>query len=151
MAAKQAIKFGDFYWYDYTLYGKTLYANKDLTIYFSSLLRKKTGTIKKGEPIGTFQLFLPSDPSKNRQFPSLGFGVNTRSVNKFIKYEPDAINVAALRESGVQNVQQEVIQEQKEKDAEAEPWYTKLTKAGLPWIVTGLVAIFAINTYMKKQ
>jgi len=140
--AKTAIKIGDSYFYDYTLYGKTLYANKDIQLYFSPSLRIKTNLVKKGQPIGIFQAYSPADKSKKWYYPTIAVGPNTRNLQT-IKYEPDAISATAFKQQGATDVNKEVII-QKEKDT---PWYVKIANKILPYAALTAIAI----AYFKKN
>lgn len=140
--AKIAIKIGDSYFYDTTLYGKTIYANKDVQMYKSPLLRIKTSLIKRGQPIGVFQAYLPADKAKNRNYPTILVGASTRSLQT-IKYEPDALSATALKQQGATDANKEVI-EQKKSD---EPWYVKVADKILPYAALTAVAV----AYFKRN
>ena len=143
--AKIAIKIGDAYFYDNTLYGKTLFANKDIQMYQSPLQKTKVGVIKRGEPIGVFQGYIASNLQKGYKYPSIAVGLTTKATT-FFKYESDAISANALRQQGTSDVNKEVIDAAKSEAEANKPWYVKLTQNILPIAAITAIAI----AYIRK-
>jgi hypothetical protein len=143
--SKIAIKIGNAYFYDNTLYGKTLFANKNIELYKSPLQKTKVGVIKRGEPIGVFQGYIAADSRKGYQFPSIAVGLTTRSLT-FFRYDADAISANALKQQGTSDVNKEVIDVAKAKADADKPWYVKLTQNILPIAAITAIAI----AYIRK-
>lgn len=144
--AKIAIKIGDAYYYDNTLYGKTLFANKDIQLYQSPLQKTKLGVIKRGEPIGVFQAYIPANAKKGYQNASIAVGLSTKATS-FFKYSSDAISTNALKQQGATDVNKEVIDAAKAEADANKPWYIKLTDNILPIAAITILGI----AYIKKQ
>lgn len=145
---KVAIKIQNEYFTDVQLYGKTLYAAKDITMYFSPLLKKQLGVIKRGQPIGTFQVFNPAQPGKNRNFSTIGVGRTTNALT-FFKYENDAIQSTALKRQGTRTTSEEVIEAAKEEQSANKTWYEKLAANILPYAAGVAIAFFIIQKKVK--
>jgi hypothetical protein len=146
--AKIAIKIQNEYFTDIQLYGKTLYAAKDIPMYFSPLLKKQLGVIKRGQPIGTFQVFNPAQPAKNINFPTIGVGRTTNALT-FFKYENDVIQSAALKRQGTRTTSEEVIEAAKEEQNANKTWYEKLAENILPYAAGVAIAFFIIQKKVK--
>ena len=127
--AKYAIKFGNEYYNNIKLYGKTLYAAKETKVYSGPLLTKQTTAIAAGQPIGTFQTFIP----KGGQYKQAVIGIGPTSKNLvFIKYDASGIDIASIKKQGVPTVETEVIEEAKKEADENKSWFQKLSENLLP-------------------
>jgi hypothetical protein len=144
--AKVSIKIQNEYFTDVQLYGKTLFAAKDIQMYFSPLANKKLGVIKKGQPIGTFQIFNVAQPGKGRNFPTIGVGRTTNALT-FFKYESNAIDTTSLKKQGTRTTSEEVIEAAKEEQNANKSWYEKLASNILPYAAFVAIAI----VFIKKK
>jgi hypothetical protein len=140
--ANYAIKFGSDYYNSLKLYGKTLYAAKAVKIYTGPLLTKQAGSISPGQPIGTFQTFIPKGPKYKTAV--IGIGPNSKNL-VFIKYESDSIDIAAIKKQAIPTVEKEEIEAAKEENDAKKSWIQKLTENILPLGLLTIATIYIIK------
>lgn len=115
------------------LYGKTIYAAKPLRWYKSYLSINPSGKFLTGEPVGIFRGYV-ANGYKGAKQPFIIVGDNTQNT-KVIPYAALNFSESKIKSQGGKTAG-EVINKD---EAEAQPWYIKLTKTALPFLVVGLV------------
>jgi hypothetical protein len=115
------------------LFGKTLYAARDLDIYKTYLSKTPINKVKAGAIVGRVQGYV-ANGYKGARMPFIIIGENTQNT-QVVPYLTSNFSASKLEAQGVKTVGELV----RKDEAAAEPWYIKSLKTVAPWAVVGIV------------
>jgi len=115
------------------LFGKTLYAARDLDIYKTYLSKTPINKVKAGAIVGRVQGYV-ANGYKGARMPFIIIGENTQNT-QVVPYLTGNFSASKLEAQGVKTVGELV----RKDEAAAEPWYIKSLKTVTPWAVVGIV------------
>jgi hypothetical protein len=115
------------------LFGKTLYAARDLDIYKTYLSKTPINKVKAGAIVGRVQGYV-ANGYKGARMPFIIIGENTQNT-QVVPYLTGNFSASKLEAQGVKTVGELV----RKDEAAAEPWYIKSLKTVAPWAVVGIV------------
>jgi hypothetical protein len=115
------------------LFGKTLYAARDLDIYKTYLSKTPINKVKAGAIVGRVQGYV-ANSYKGARMPFIIIGENTQNT-QVVPYLTGNFSASKLEAQGVKTVGELV----RKDEAAAEPWYIKSLKTVAPWAVVGIV------------
>jgi hypothetical protein len=115
------------------LFGKTLYAAKNVDVYKTYLSKTPISKIKSGEIVGRVQGYV-ANGYKGARMPFLIIGDNTKNT-QVVPYVSSNFSASKLNAQGVKTVSDLL----KQDEAEAQPWYIKSLKTIAPWAFVGIV------------
>jgi hypothetical protein len=121
------------------LFGKTLYATRDVDIYKTYLSRKPIAKVKSGAIVGRVQGYI-ANGYKGARMPFLIIGENSRNT-QVVPYLSSNFSASKLEAQGVKTVGELV----RKDEAEAQPWYIKSLKTIAPWAAIGIVGYSLIK------
>jgi hypothetical protein len=125
------------------LYNKTLYSTRSLPIYKTYLSKTPIGKTGSNEAVGIVQGFV-ANGYKGAKGSYFLIGPDTRNI-KAIPYSANYFSSTALQQQGTKNAEEVVKTDENEK----QPWYIKLTKTALPYLVGAGIIIYFINKKSK--
>jgi hypothetical protein len=115
------------------LYGKTLYAARDLDIYKTYLSKTPINKVKAGGIVGIVRGYV-ANGYKGARMPFIIIGINTQNT-QVVPYLTGNFTASKLEAQGLKTVGELV----RKDEAAAEPWYIKSLKTVAPWAVVGIV------------
>jgi len=115
------------------LFGKTLYAARDLDIYKTYLSKTPINKVKAGAIVGRVQGYV-ANGYKGARMPFIIIGENTQNT-QVVPYLTGNFSASKLEAQGVKTVGELV----RKDEAAAQPWYIKSLKTVAPWAVVGIV------------
>jgi hypothetical protein len=115
------------------LFGKTLYAARDLDIYKTYLSKTPINKVKAGAIVGRVQGYV-ANGYKGARMPFIIIGENTQNT-QVVPYLTGNFSASKLEAQGVKTVGELV----RKDEAAAEPWYIKSLKTVAPWAVVGVI------------
>ena len=115
------------------LFGKTLYAARDLDIYKTYLSKAPINKVKAGAIVGRVQGYV-ANGYKGARMPFIIIGENTQNT-QVVPYLTGNFSASKLEAQGVKTVGELV----RKDEAAAEPWYIKSLNTVAPWAVVGIV------------
>lgn len=125
------------------LYNKTLYSTKELPIYKTYLSPSPTGKTQSNVPVGVVQGFVANGYKGAKQSFFL-IGTSSKDT-KAIPYAANSFSAAALQQQGTKTAKEVVVN----ADSADQPWYIKLTKTALPYLLGAGVILYFINKKVK--
>jgi hypothetical protein len=115
------------------LFGKTLYAARDLDIYKTYLSKTPINKVKAGAIVGMVRGYV-ANGYKGARMPFIIIGENIQNT-QVVPYLTGNFSASKLEAQGVKTVGELV----RKDEAAAEPWYIKSLKTVAPWAVVGIV------------
>jgi hypothetical protein len=115
------------------LFGKTLYAAKDVDIYKTYLSKTPIAKVKAGAIVGRVQGYI-ANGYKGARMPFIIIGENTKNT-QLVPYLSSNFSASKLEAQGVKTAGELV----RKDEAEAQPWYIKTLKIAAPWAVVGVI------------
>ena len=115
------------------LYGKTLYAAREVGIYKTYLSKQPLTKVKAGSIVGRVQGYIANGYKGARQ-PFIIIGENSRQT-QLVPYSPGNFSASKLEAQGVKTASEVV----RDAESEAAPWYVKTAKTLAPWLVVGVL------------
>jgi hypothetical protein len=125
------------------LYNKTLYSTRELPIFKTYLSKIPIGKTNSNEAIGIVQGFV-ANGYKGAKGSFFLIGPDTKNT-KAIPYAANYFSSTSLQQQGIKNAE-EVVQSDENQN---QPWYIKLTKTALPYLVGAGIIIYFINKKSK--
>lgn len=123
------------------LFGKTLYATRDVQVFKTYLSKQPLTTIKSGAIVGRVQGYI-ANGYKGARMPFIIIGNDTKNT-QVVPYSSNNFSANRLQAQGVKTAGEVV----KKDEETAQPWYIKSLKTIAPFALIGLLGY----GYIKRK